>query len=43
VKEGAGSSVQKQRPGERDARQRPNLLRSLFFDPKRYDLTKVGR
>jgi DNA-directed RNA polymerase subunit beta len=34
----------KQRPGEPptvdNAR---NLLRSLFFDPKRYDLTKVGR
>src|SRR5216117_2023127 len=34
----------KQRPGEPptldDAR---NLLRALFFDPKRYDLTKVGR
>jgi len=23
-----------------DARQRRNLLRSLFFDPKRYDLTR---
>jgi DNA-directed RNA polymerase subunit beta len=34
----------KQRPGEpptvENAR---NLLNSLFFDPKRYDLTKVGR
>src|SRR5438445_3337321 len=34
----------KQRPGEPptvdNAR---NLLRALFFDPKRYDLTKVGR
>ena len=26
-----------------DARQRAQLLNALFFDPKRYDLTKVGR
>ena len=34
----------KQRPGEPPTLDNArNLLRSLFFDPKRYDLTKVGR
>jgi DNA-directed RNA polymerase subunit beta len=34
----------KQRPGEPPTLDNSrNLLRSLFFDPKRYDLTKVGR
>ena len=34
----------KQRPGRAaDARQRAQPAASLFFDPKRYDLTKVGR
>ena len=34
----------KQRPGEPPTLENSrNLLRSLFFDPKRYDLTKVGR
>ena len=34
----------KQRPGEPPTPDNArNLLRSLFFDPKRYDLTKVGR
>ena len=34
----------KQRPGEPPTLENArNLLRSLFFDPKRYDLTKVGR
>ena len=34
----------KQRPGELQTLDNArNLLRSLFFDPKRYDLTKVGR
>ena len=33
----------KQRPGEPPTLDNSrNLLRSLFFDPKRYDLTKVG-
>ena len=34
----------KQRPGEPPTLDNArNLLRALFFDPKRYDLTKVGR
>ena len=34
----------KQRPGEPPTLDNArNLLKSLFFDPKRYDLTKVGR
>ena len=34
----------KQRPGEPPTLENArNLLKSLFFDPKRYDLTKVGR
>ena len=34
----------KQRPGEPPTLDNArNLLRGLFFDPKRYDLTKVGR
>src|SRR5437763_5896302 len=34
----------KQRPGEPPTLDNArNLLRTLFFDPKRYDLTKVGR
>jgi DNA-directed RNA polymerase subunit beta len=34
----------KQRPGEPPTLDNArNLLRSLFFDPKRYDLTRVGR
>jgi DNA-directed RNA polymerase subunit beta len=34
----------KQRPGEPPTLENArNLLRGLFFDPKRYDLTKVGR
>src|SRR5262249_28227457 len=34
----------KQRPGEPPTLDNArSLLRSLFFDPKRYDLTKVGR
>jgi DNA-directed RNA polymerase subunit beta len=34
----------KQRPGEPPTLENArNLLRALFFDPKRYDLTKVGR
>ena len=34
----------KQRPGEPPSLDNArNLLESLFFDPKRYDLTKVGR
>ena len=34
----------KQRPGEPPTVENSrNLVRSLFFDPKRYDLTKVGR
>jgi DNA-directed RNA polymerase subunit beta len=34
----------KQRPGEPPTLDNSrNLVRSLFFDPKRYDLTKVGR
>jgi DNA-directed RNA polymerase subunit beta len=34
----------KQRPGEPPTvESSKNLVRSLFFDPKRYDLTKVGR
>jgi DNA-directed RNA polymerase subunit beta len=34
----------KQRPGEPPTLENSrNLLRGLFFDPKRYDLTKVGR
>jgi DNA-directed RNA polymerase subunit beta len=34
----------KQRPGEPPTVDNSrNLVRSLFFDPKRYDLTKVGR
>ncbi|HEY5161202.1 MAG TPA: DNA-directed RNA polymerase subunit beta, partial [Gaiellaceae bacterium] len=34
----------KQRPGEPPTLENSrNLLRALFFDPKRYDLTKVGR
>jgi DNA-directed RNA polymerase subunit beta len=34
----------KQRPGEPPTLENSRaLLRSLFFDPKRYDLTKVGR
>src|SRR4029078_3892061 len=34
----------KKRPGEPPTLDNArNLLRSLFFDPKRYDLTKVGR
>jgi len=34
----------KQRPGEPPTLENSrNLLRTLFFDPKRYDLTKVGR
>ena len=34
----------KQRPGEPPSLENSrNLLRTLFFDPKRYDLTKVGR
>jgi DNA-directed RNA polymerase subunit beta len=34
----------KQRPGEPPTLDNSrNLLRALFFDPKRYDLTKVGR
>jgi DNA-directed RNA polymerase subunit beta len=34
----------KQRPGEPPTLENArNLLRSLFFDPKRYDLTRVGR
>ena len=34
----------KQRPGEPPTLDNSrNLIRSLFFDPKRYDLTKVGR
>ena len=34
----------KQRPGEPPTLENARaLLRSLFFDPKRYDLTKVGR
>ena len=34
----------KQRPGEPPTLDNArNLLNSLFFDPKRYDLTKVGR
>ncbi|MFN2467873.1 MAG: DNA-directed RNA polymerase subunit beta [Gaiellaceae bacterium] len=34
----------KQRPGEPPTLENArNLLRTLFFDPKRYDLTKVGR
>ena len=36
--------LQKQRPGEPPTLDNArNLLRTLFFDPKRYDLTKVGR
>ena len=36
--------VFKQRPGEPPTLDNArNLLRGLFFDPKRYDLTKVGR
>jgi len=34
----------KQRPGEPPTLENArNLLRALFFDPKRYDLTRVGR
>src|SRR5205085_10022882 len=34
----------KQRPGEPPTLDNArNLLKALFFDPKRYDLTKVGR
>ena len=34
----------KQRPGEPPTLENSKaLLRSLFFDPKRYDLTRVGR
>jgi DNA-directed RNA polymerase subunit beta len=34
----------KQRPGEPPTLENArNLLKALFFDPKRYDLTKVGR
>src|SRR5690242_4301802 len=34
----------KQRPGEPPTLENSrNLVRALFFDPKRYDLTKVGR
>ena len=34
----------KQRPGEPPTLDNSrNLVRALFFDPKRYDLTKVGR
>src|ERR671938_1979902 len=34
----------KQRPGEPPTLENArSLLRALFFDPKRYDLTKVGR
>src|SRR5205823_13490770 len=34
----------KQRPGEPPTLDNArNLLRALFFDPKRYDLTSVGR
>ena len=34
----------KQRPGEPPTVDNSRaLVRSLFFDPKRYDLTKVGR
>src|SRR4029079_9979076 len=35
---------QKQRPGEHATVDNSrNLVRALFFDPKRYDLTRVGR
>ena len=41
---GADRGVQEAAPRRAaDARQRADLLRALFFDPKRYDLTKVGR
>src|SRR5207237_9768588 len=37
-------ALKKQRPGEPPTLDNArNLLRALFFDPKRYDLTKVGR
>ena len=42
--EEASSRSSRQRPGRAPTLDNArNLLRSLFFDPKRYDLTKVGR
>ena len=41
---GADRGLQEAAPGRAaDARQRAEPAASLFFDPKRYDLTKVGR
>src|SRR5262245_15322441 len=44
VEEALIEVFKKQRPGEPPTLDNArNLLRALFFDPKRYDLTKVGR
>ncbi len=44
MEEGLIELFKKQRPGEPPTLENSRtLLRTLFFDPKRYDLTKVGR